>query len=80
MLLAVVAVVATAVLLATGGNGAGQASPPATSAAGWRGLVGSRPRVALGERVIVVLKTPSLAGPQGPPWLRCRRRDRLDTA
>jgi minor extracellular serine protease Vpr len=61
MLLAVVAVVATAVLLATGGNGAGQASPPATSAAGWRGLVGSRPRVALGERVIVVLKTPSLA-------------------
>ena len=61
MLLAVVAVVATAVLLATGGKGAGQASPPATSAAGWRGLVGSRPRVALGERVIVVLKTPSLA-------------------
>jgi hypothetical protein len=61
MLLAVVAVVATAVLLATGGKGAGQASPPATSAAGWRGLVGSRPRVALGERVIVVLNTPSLA-------------------
>src|SRR4029077_5624813 len=27
----------------------------------WRGLVGSRPRVAVGERVIVVLKTPSLA-------------------
>jgi subtilisin family serine protease len=61
MLLAVVAVVATGVLLATGGKGAGQASPPATSAAGWRGLVGSRPHVALGERVIVVLKTPSLA-------------------
>ncbi len=61
MLLAVVAIVATAVLLATGGKGAGQASPPATSAAGWRGLVGSRPRVALGQRVIVVLKTPSLA-------------------
>jgi len=61
MLLAAVAVVATAVLLATGGKGAGQAPPPATSAAGWRGLVGSRPRVALGERVIVVLKTPSLA-------------------
>jgi subtilisin family serine protease len=61
MLLAVVAIVATAVLLATGGKGAGQASPPAPSAAGWRGLVGSRPRVALGERVIVVLKTPSLA-------------------
>ena len=61
MVLAAVAVVATAVLLATGGKGAGQAAPPATSAAGWRGLVGSRPRVALGERVIVVLKTRSLA-------------------
>ena len=61
MLLALVAVVATAVLLATGGKGAGQASPPPTSAAGWRGLVGSRPHVALGERVIVVMKTPSLA-------------------
>jgi minor extracellular serine protease Vpr len=61
MLLAAVAVAATAVLLATGGKGAGQAAPPATTAAGWRGLVGSRPRVALGERVIVVLKTPSLA-------------------
>ena len=61
MLLAAVAVIATTVLLATGGKGAGQAPAPATSAAGWRGLVGSRPRVALGERVIVVLKTPSLA-------------------
>ncbi len=61
LLLAAVAVVATAVLLATGGRGAGQAPPPAASAAGWQGLVGSRPRVALGDRVIVVLKTPSLA-------------------
>ena len=61
LLLAAVAVIATTVLLATGGKGAGQAPAPATSAAGWRGLVGSRPRVALGERVIVVLKTPSLA-------------------
>ena len=61
LLLAVVAVAATAVLLATSGKGAGQAAPQQASAAGWRGLVGSRPRVALGERVIVVLKTPSLA-------------------
>jgi subtilisin family serine protease len=61
MLLAAVAVIATAVLLATGGKGAGQAPLPAPSAASWRGLVGSRPRVALGERVIVVMKTPSLA-------------------
>src|SRR5438270_7783098 len=61
LLLAAVAVVATAVLLATGGKGAGQAPPPTASASGWQGLVGSRPRVALGNRVIVVLKTPSLA-------------------
>ena len=61
LLLALVAAAATAVLLTTGGKGAGQSLAPATSAAGWRGLVGSRPRVALGQRVIVVLKTPSLA-------------------
>src|SRR3954470_23085940 len=61
LLLAVVAVVATAVLLATGGKGAGQATPLPTSATSWRGLVGSRPRGVVGERVIVVLKPPSLA-------------------
>src|SRR3954470_23565898 len=61
LLLAVVAVVATAVLLATGGKGAGQATPLPTSATSWRGLVGSRPRGVVGERVIVVLKTTSLA-------------------
>ena len=61
LLALLVVAAATAVLLATGGKGAGQAPPPPTSAAGWRGLVGSRPRVALGQRVIVVLKTPSLA-------------------
>lgn len=33
--------------------------PPAASA--WQGLVGSRPVVALGSRVIIVLRTPSLA-------------------
>jgi subtilisin family serine protease len=61
LLLAFVAVAAIAVLLATGGQSKGESSTPATGAAGWRGLVGSRPRVALGNRVIVVLKTPSLA-------------------
>src|SRR4051812_20909930 len=61
LLLALVAAVATAVLLATGGQSAGRTPSPLTSAAGWRGLVGSRPRVALGNRVIVILKTPSLA-------------------
>jgi hypothetical protein len=61
LLLALVAAAAAAVLIATEGRGAGESSPPATSASGWRGLVGSRPRVAIGQRVIVVLKTPSLA-------------------
>jgi subtilisin family serine protease len=61
LLLAIVAAVATAVLLATGEKGTAQAPGPVTSAAGWRGLVGSRPRVALGNRVIVLLRTPSLA-------------------
>src|ERR1700752_506448 len=61
LLLAAVAVIGTTVLLATGGKGGSQAQPPVPSAAGWRGLVGSRPRVAIGQRVIVVLKTPSLA-------------------
>ena len=56
-----VAVAATATLLATGGRGAGQASAPAASAAGWAGLLGSRPPVATGGRAIVVLRTPSLA-------------------
>src|SRR4051812_26778390 len=61
LLLALVAAVATTVLLATGDKSAGQAPAPQMSATAWRGLVGSRPRVALGERVVVVLRTPSLA-------------------
>jgi minor extracellular serine protease Vpr len=61
LLLAVVVVSATAVLLATGSKSAGQTPAPRTIASAWRGLVGSRPRVAPGQRVIVVLKTPSLA-------------------
>src|SRR5438067_3969328 len=61
LLLALLVAAATAVLLTTGGKSAGQASLPPTGAAGWRGLVGSRPRVALGQRVIVVLRTHSLA-------------------
>ena len=61
VLLAVVAVAATAVVLSTGGRSAGQPVAPTTPASAWRGLVGSRPRVALGQRVIVILRTPSLA-------------------
>ncbi len=50
-------VVATAVLLCTGAvaaNGDG-------GAAGWQGLLGSRPEPQLGDRWIVVLRAPSLA-------------------
>jgi len=61
LLLALVAAAATAVLLGTEGKSAGRTPLPPTGAEGWRGLVGSRPRVAIGQRVIVVLKTPSLA-------------------
>jgi minor extracellular serine protease Vpr len=61
VLLAVLVVSATAVLLATGSKSSGQTPAPPTSAAAWQGLVGSRPRVAPTQRVIVVLKTPSLA-------------------
>jgi minor extracellular serine protease Vpr len=61
LLLALLVVSATAVLLSTGGKSAGQSSAPPTTASAWRGLVGSRPRVAPSRRVIVVLKTPSLA-------------------
>ena len=60
-LLGMVAVAATATLLVTSGRGAGQAAAPATSATSWAGLVGPRPRVATGARVIVLLRTPSLA-------------------
>src|SRR3954464_15666336 len=61
VLLALLVVSATAVLLATGSKSSGQIPAPLTAGSAWRGLVGSRPRVAPGQRVIVVLKTPSLA-------------------
>ncbi len=54
-------VAAAAVLGAAGG----QASkpPPTARSVSWRGLVGgNRPQVALGQRMIVVLRAPSLAG------------------
>ncbi|HEY7207720.1 MAG TPA: S8 family serine peptidase [Gaiellaceae bacterium] len=61
--LTLLAIAATLVLIAVTGGTAGRAtttSAPVT-ASSWRGLVGSRPRVATGQRVIVVLKSPSLA-------------------
>ena len=59
VLLAAVAVSVTAVLIAVGGRsgGAGAGAEPT-----WRGLAGAqRVRVAVGQRVIVVLKAPALA-------------------
>lgn len=59
-LLALLAAGSTAIVVATSGSSAGGRLPPPTPSA-WRGLVGSRPEVALGSRVIIVLRTPSLA-------------------
>src|SRR3954471_7572133 len=61
-LLAVVAATLTVILVAAGGQSETRAAAPAP-AVSWQGLVGSpsRPKVALGQRMLVVLKTPSLA-------------------
>jgi subtilisin family serine protease len=59
LVLAALAVVVTAVLIAAGGRSEG-VTP--TGEPSWQGLAGSlRPRVAVGQRVIVVLKSPALA-------------------
>src|SRR5438552_2528070 len=59
LVLAALAVVVCAVLIAAGGGG-GHAAP--TGEPSWQGLAGAqRPRVAVGQRVIVLLKAPSLA-------------------
>src|SRR2546430_645196 len=59
LVLAALAVVVCAVLIAAGG-GAQHAAP--TGEPSWKGLAGAqRPRVAVGQRVIVVLNSPSLA-------------------
>jgi Subtilase family/PA domain/Peptidase inhibitor I9 len=58
--LAFLAAVTTLVLIAAGGRGAEQPLRPA--GASWKGLAGEqRPRIAVGQRMIVVLKAPSLA-------------------
>ena len=58
-LLALPALAAGLVLIAVSGGGAGTA---AQTGAGWSGLAGGpRPRVALGQRMIVVLRSASLA-------------------
>src|SRR5436189_2068014 len=59
LVLAALAVVVTAVLIAAGG-GSRHTAP--TGEPSWQGLAGAqRPRVAVGQRVIVVLKAPALA-------------------
>src|SRR3954464_15643062 len=59
LVLAALAVVATAVLIAAGGHNSGLTAEGETS---WQGLAGAqRTRVAVGQRVIVLLKAPALA-------------------
>jgi hypothetical protein len=59
LVLAALAVVATAVLIAAGGRSKDVIQQGEPS---WQGLAGAqRPRVAVGQRVIVVLKAPALA-------------------
>jgi subtilisin family serine protease len=59
LVLAALAVVITAVLIAAGGRGNSVIPQGEPS---WQGLAGAqRPRVAVGQRVIVLLKTPALA-------------------
>src|SRR3954466_2810957 len=59
LVLAALAVVVTAVLIAAGGGGR-HASPAGVPS--WQGLAGAqRPRVAVGQRAIVLLKAPALA-------------------
>ena len=59
LVLAAIAVVATGVLIAAGGRSEGVTPQEDTS---WQGLAGAlRPRVAVGQRAIVLLKTPALA-------------------
>jgi subtilisin family serine protease len=61
LVLAAFAVAAAAVLIAAGGGGSG--GSPRQALPSWQGLAGElRSRVAVGQRVIVVLKAPALAG------------------
>src|SRR5437762_1017724 len=60
LVLALVAAAAAAAVVVP--KGERSAAPPAPSgAASWRGLVGSRPQAAVADKVIVALRTPSLA-------------------
>src|SRR2546425_7673599 len=66
LVLAALAVAVTGVLIAAGG-GRGRGISTEGDAS-WQGLAGAqRPRVAVGQRVIVVLKTPAVADRVGDP-------------
>ena len=59
--LTIVAIASALLLVAAGGGGARELALRA-AASSWRGLVGGpRPQVAVGQRMIVVLRSPSLA-------------------
>jgi minor extracellular serine protease Vpr len=61
-LVPVALVAAGALLLVVAAGGTDSRTPTfSASASAWRGLVGQRPTVAVGQRAIVVLKAPSLA-------------------
>jgi hypothetical protein len=57
---AVLAVAATAAILVSRGQSAERPFVSSTSPQSWRAILGARPAIDVGPRVIVVLKTPSL--------------------
>ncbi len=60
--LGALALAATLLSVAAGAGGASHADGPRAAASAWRGLVGTpRQQVAVGQRVIVVLNSPSLS-------------------
>src|SRR5436853_6196335 len=79
-LLALPALAAAAVLFAASGGGAGANAP--SSGASWEGLAGGPgPRVALGQRMTVVLRSPSLADRVARAgWLATEKQERSGTA
>ncbi|MHB8469856.1 MAG: S8 family peptidase [Gaiellaceae bacterium] len=76
VLLSVAAVAAAVAVIAAGGRGAAGTPFPLAGPSAWRGLVGSRPRVASEQRVIVVLRTPSLAERVARARAPSRRQER----
>jgi Subtilase family len=61
LVFALVAAAAAAAVVVPKAGQTGAGLPISSGAASWRGLVGSRPQAVVGDRVIVVLRTSSLA-------------------